>query len=134
MLSLMGGSLPWQGSFTTTAIAKRKKVAPLPISIPHPTGNIAKGQDGDFWSGVFKGMLTIVVMGFNAFFAALSTQVYKIFTKKWRDGGGSEIPVINTTPGDGSSSKGGGPPGGGSSSSSSGRSTVSSDFLNRYRD
>lgn len=90
-----------------------------------------RSLDG-FWSTVAKGLFTIAVMGVNAFCAAVATQVYKIFTQRWREGGGSEIPVITTAPGSTNSS---GPSS--SSSSGSGYSTqgsASQDFLNRYKD
>lgn len=91
------------------------------------TAGSVSGSGGGFWSNVFKGMFTIAVMGVNAFCAAIATQVYRLFTKRWREGGGSDIPVINTAPGDGS-------PSNTQRSSPTGHGPVSSDFLNRYRD
>ena len=89
---------------------------------------IAAGAKESVLTTIGKAAITIVIMGVNAFVAAIATQVYKIFTKRWREGGGSEIPVINTAPGNGSQS----------SSSPSGQPSsgpsVSPEFLNRYRD
>jgi hypothetical protein len=91
-----------------------------------------RSSDG-FWSTVMKGLFTIAVMGVNAFCAAVATQVYKIFTQRWREGGGSEIPVITTAPGSANSS-GSSPSSSSSGSGYSTQSSASQDFLNRYRD
>lgn len=98
------------------------------IPIPCPRGTIAAASSSGFWSAVGKRVILIVVMGINAFIAALATQVYKIYTKRWREGGGSDIPVINSSPGDTTSNPSGTPGGG------SGGRPVSPDFINRYRD
>ena len=89
---------------------------------------MARSGGGGFMTSVAKGVLAIAIMGVNAFCAAIATQVYKIFTQKWRDGGGSDIPVITTAPG--------GSGGGGlnSGTRTSGEGGVSPEFLNRYRD
>jgi hypothetical protein len=95
-----------------------------------PGLGIARGWAGGGLLGkVLAAVVAIVVMGLNAFFAAIATQVYKIFTGRWKNGGGSDIPVINTVPG-GSSSLGGGS----TASAASSSGGASADFLNRYRD
>lgn len=96
-----------------------------------------KTRGGGLLATIGKGIVTIIVMGINAFCAAIATQIYKVFTKRWRDGGGSDIPVITTAPGEGS-----GPGPSQASTSNNGQSQyyqrgqaqVSNDFLNRYRD
>ena len=93
-------------------------------------GMVRGWAGGGLFGKVLAGVATIVIMGLNAFLAAIATQVYKIFTGRWKGGGGSDIPVITTAPG-GTSSLGGGAATASASSSSGG---ASADFLNRYRD
>jgi hypothetical protein len=92
------------------------------------TVGIVRSWAGNGFAGkILAGIAAIVIMGLNAFLAAIATQVYKIFTGRWKAGGGSDIPVLTTAPGGGSGS-------GSSTGASTASGNVSSDFLNRYRD
>jgi len=126
-MSLLGGSaLPWDLPAPKCWFKEEEEEPPIdPMASVPPPGNVAEAQKGNFWTSVFRGMLTMAIMGVNAFCAAMATQVYKVFTQRWREGGGSDIPVIATSPGSGSAT---------SPSSPDGNRQSSSDFLNRYRD
>ncbi len=135
MLSIVSNTLPWLRGWTGKEKREVREVREVPVSAAPSIGNVAKvASPGGFWSSVFKGAFAIIIMGINAFFAALATQVYKLFTGRWRAGGGSEIPVITASPGGGTGGSDPSTPGGGSIDSEGGTRGTSADFLRRYRD